>query len=181
MVQRLTFRRTLSYNTSSNRRKIVKTPGGKLVYQHIGKAVSFEFFVFFWWKNFQVKAPKCGDTGAVLRGVKAGRPRQLAQYSKRQKTVSRAYGGSLSCKKFLHIAKTIKQFQPVPSVPASSALSWSRSRRSSSRSSRPSSRPRPPPSKCGSRSTEQCMTNYVNKHRAGQKPNRTTLLEAIQF
>merc|ERR1712035_277055 len=81
MVQRLTFRRTLSNNTSSNRRKIVKTPGGKLVYQHISKAS---------------KAPKCGDTGAVLRGVKAGRPRQLAQYSKRQKTVTRAYGGSLS-------------------------------------------------------------------------------------
>ena len=39
MVQRLTYRRTLSYNTSSNRRKIVKTPGGKLVYQHISKAV----------------------------------------------------------------------------------------------------------------------------------------------
>merc|ERR1739838_1022327 len=47
MVQRLTYRRTLSYNTSSNRRKIVKTPGGKLVYQHISKAA---------------KAPKCGDT-----------------------------------------------------------------------------------------------------------------------
>merc|ERR1712144_31903 len=80
MVQRLTYRRTLSYNTSSNGRKIVKTPGGKLVYQRVGK---------------MAKAPRCGDTGTVLRGIKAGRPRQLAQYSKRQKTVSRAYGGSL--------------------------------------------------------------------------------------
>merc|ERR1711990_936917 len=80
MVQRLTYRRTLSYNTSSNKRKIVKTPGGGLVYQRIGKAA---------------KAPVCGDTGNVLRGIKAGRPRQLAQYSKRQKTVTRAYGGSL--------------------------------------------------------------------------------------
>merc|ERR1712213_4975 len=79
MVQRLTYRRTLSYNTSSNKRKIVKTPGGRLVYQRIGKAA---------------KAPVCGDTGNVLRGIKAGRPRQLAQYSK-QKTVTRAYGGSL--------------------------------------------------------------------------------------
>merc|ERR1711915_745333 len=77
MVQRLTYRRTLSYNTSSNKRKIVKTPGGRLVYQRIGKAAT------------------CGDTGEVLRGIKAGRPRQLAQYSKRQKTVTRAYGGSL--------------------------------------------------------------------------------------
>merc|ERR1711990_442356 len=73
MVQRLTYRRTLSYNTSSNKRKIVKTPGGRLVYQRIGKAA---------------KAPVCGDTGNVLRGIKAGRPRQLAQYSKRQKTVT---------------------------------------------------------------------------------------------
>merc|ERR1712137_184506 len=80
MVQRLTYRRSLSYNTSSNKRKIVKTPGGRLVYQRIGKAA---------------KAPVCGDTGNVLRGIKAGRPRQLAQYSKRQKTVTRAYGGSL--------------------------------------------------------------------------------------
>merc|ERR1711972_1298403 len=70
MVQRLTYRRTLSYNTSSNKRKIVKTPGGRLVYQRIGKAA---------------KAPVCGDTGNVLRGIKAGRPRQLAQYSKRQR------------------------------------------------------------------------------------------------
>ena len=46
-------------------------------------------------KYFQAKAPVCGDTGNVLRGIKAGRPRQLAQYSKRQKTVTRAYGGSL--------------------------------------------------------------------------------------
>lgn len=47
MVQRLTYRRTLSYNTSSNRRKIVKTPGGKLVYQHISKAVCYLFINYF--------------------------------------------------------------------------------------------------------------------------------------
>ena len=45
MVQRLTYRRTLSYNTSSNKRKIVKTPGGRLVYQRIGKAVSTDINV----------------------------------------------------------------------------------------------------------------------------------------
>ena len=39
MVQRLTYRRNLSYNTSSNGRKIVKTPGGKLVYQRVAKKV----------------------------------------------------------------------------------------------------------------------------------------------
>merc|ERR1712018_696463 len=103
MVQRLTYRRTLSYNTSSNKRKIVKTPGGRLVYQRIGKAA---------------KAPTCGDTGGVLRGIKAGRPRQLAQYSKRQKTVTRAYGGSLC---------------GLLSAPVSSALSSSKNRRLSLR------------------------------------------------
>ena len=35
MVQRLTYRRRLAYNTASNGRKIVKTPGGKLVYQEM--------------------------------------------------------------------------------------------------------------------------------------------------
>uniref|UniRef100_A0A2C9KJD7 Large ribosomal subunit protein eL34 n=1 Tax=Biomphalaria glabrata TaxID=6526 RepID=A0A2C9KJD7_BIOGL len=48
MAQRLTFRRRLSYNTNSNRRKVVK----------------------------------------------AVRPHKLAAMSKRQKTVTRAYGGS---------------------------------------------------------------------------------------
>merc|ERR1712137_590309 len=103
MVQRLTYRRSLSYNTSSNKRKIVKTPGGRLVYQRIGKAA---------------KAPVCGDTGNVLRGIKAGRPRQLAQYSKRQKTVTRAYGGPLVV---------------LLSDPESSVLSSSKNRRLSSR------------------------------------------------
>merc|ERR1712109_119040 len=80
MVQRLTYRRRLAYNTSSNGRKIVKTPGGKLVYQRVAK---------------KAKAPVCGDTKTPLRGIKAGRPRKMAQYSKRMKTVTRAYGGSL--------------------------------------------------------------------------------------
>merc|ERR1711928_239687 len=34
MVQRLTYRRRLSYNTASNQRRIVRTPGGKLTYQY---------------------------------------------------------------------------------------------------------------------------------------------------
>ena len=35
MVQRITYRRRLSYNTKSNKRKVVRTPGGKLVFQVI--------------------------------------------------------------------------------------------------------------------------------------------------
>merc|ERR1712114_121702 len=79
MVQRLTFRRRLSYNTNSNKRRISKTPGGKLVYLYQKKLA---------------KVPVCGDTKLPLRGVKAVRPHKLAAMSKRQKTVSRAYGGS---------------------------------------------------------------------------------------
>ncbi|GFO18583.1 60S ribosomal protein l34 [Plakobranchus ocellatus] len=79
MVQRLTFRRRLSYNTNSNRRKVSKTPGGKLVYLYQKKLA---------------KAPRCGDYKTKLRGVKAVRPHKLSALSKRQKTVSRAYGGS---------------------------------------------------------------------------------------
>jgi len=79
MAQRVTIRKRTPYNTTSNRRRIIKTPGGKLRYQHIKKLPS---------------APKCGDCGIALPGIPALRPRQYATISKRQKSVSRAYGGS---------------------------------------------------------------------------------------
>ncbi|KAK9681054.1 60S ribosomal protein L34B [Basidiobolus ranarum] len=79
MAQRVTYRRRLSYNTKSNRVRIVKTPGGKLTYLHEKKPGS---------------APRCGDCGSTLSGVPALRPREYARISKRQKTVQRAYGGS---------------------------------------------------------------------------------------
>ena len=112
MAQRVTLRKRNPYNTTSNRRRIVKTPGGKLVYHHIKKLAT---------------APKCGDCGIALPGVRlppptrpclcpiflsitsrfvnhayadvvlqipALRPRQYATISKRQKSVNRAYGGS---------------------------------------------------------------------------------------
>jgi len=55
MAQRVTIRKRTPYNTTSNRRRIVKTPGGKLRYQHIKKLPS---------------APKCGDCGIALPGVR---------------------------------------------------------------------------------------------------------------
>eukprot|EP00049_Salpingoeca_infusionum_P024597 m.16341 g.16341 ORF g.16341 m.16341 type:complete len:130 (+) comp7055_c0_seq1:394-783(+) len=79
MVQRLTFRRRLSYNTKSNRRTVVKTPGGKLAYQYTGKIPT---------------VPKCGDCGIKLNGIKPARPAEYARMSKTKKTVSRTYGGS---------------------------------------------------------------------------------------
>ncbi|RLV84639.1 60S ribosomal protein L34-B [Meyerozyma sp. JA9] len=79
MAQRVTYRRRNPYNTRSNKIKVVKTPGGKLVAQHVKK---------------QASRPKCGDCGDALQGISTLRPRQYAQVSKTHKTVQRAYGGS---------------------------------------------------------------------------------------
>ena len=79
MSQRLLYRRRLSYNTRSNKVRIVKTPGGKLTYIYATKKTG---------------VPKCGDCGKELQGLRAMRPTELARVSKRQKTVNRAYGGS---------------------------------------------------------------------------------------
>lgn len=79
MVQRLKFRRRLSYNTKSNRRAVSKTPGGKLVYLY---------------KKKRGSVPKCGDCKVKLHGIKPARPKELMSMSRRLKTVSRTYGGS---------------------------------------------------------------------------------------
>ncbi|KAK7680079.1 60S ribosomal protein L34B [Cerrena zonata] len=79
MAQRVTYRRRNPYNTRSNKIKVVKTPGGKLVAQHLKK---------------QATRPKCGDCGNVLAGISTLRPREYASVSKTHKTVQRAYGGS---------------------------------------------------------------------------------------
>ncbi|KAJ2616250.1 ribosomal protein L34e [Coemansia reversa NRRL 1564] len=79
MVQRVTYRRRLSYNTKSNRVRITKTPGGNLRYLHLKKPA---------------KGPRCGDCGMSLAGIPALRPREYTRLNKSQKSVSRAYGGS---------------------------------------------------------------------------------------
>jgi large subunit ribosomal protein L34e len=79
MVQRLAYRRRHSYRTSSNKTKVVKTPGGKLIYHYIKK---------------QAKGPRCGDCGSKLSGIPHLRPKEYARLSRRQKTVNRSYGGS---------------------------------------------------------------------------------------
>ncbi|KAJ8152455.1 hypothetical protein LV156_003011 [Aspergillus fumigatus] len=68
-----------TYNTRSNKVRIIKTPGGELRYLHIKKKGT---------------APKCGDCGIKLPGIPALRPREYSQISRPKKTVSRAYGGS---------------------------------------------------------------------------------------
>ncbi|KAJ6294381.1 hypothetical protein OIU76_022454 [Salix suchowensis] len=40
MVQRLTYRKRHSYATKSNQHRVVKTPGGKLIYQTTKKRAS---------------------------------------------------------------------------------------------------------------------------------------------
>ncbi|KAJ1836566.1 60S ribosomal protein L34 [Coemansia sp. RSA 2711] len=79
MVQRVNYRRRLSYNTKSNRVRISKTPGGNLRYLHVGK---------------HAKGPRCGDCGLALAGIPALRPKEYSRLNKSQKSVSRAYGGS---------------------------------------------------------------------------------------
>ncbi|KAM0234408.1 hypothetical protein ACHAPO_006293 [Fusarium lateritium] len=67
------------YNTSSNRTRVIKTPGGDIRLLHIKKRGT---------------VPKCGDCGSKLSGIPALRPREYSQISKPKKTVQRAYGGS---------------------------------------------------------------------------------------
>merc|ERR1712090_59505 len=83
MGQRITYRRRLSYNTKSNKRKVVRTPGGKLVFQYLKK---------------RPNVPKCPMTGVRLKGVKPMRSCEKSRHSLRNKKVYRAYGGVLSHK-----------------------------------------------------------------------------------
>ncbi|XP_015782412.1 60S ribosomal protein L34 [Tetranychus urticae] len=78
MAQRQVLRRRLCYNTPSNRRKISKTPGGRLVYLYQKKPGT---------------CARCGDCKLKLRGLTFARPHKLSTLSKRHKTVSRSYGG----------------------------------------------------------------------------------------
>lgn len=81
MVQRQVFARHVSWNTRSNRHRMLKTPGGRLVYHIVKKKAS---------------TPKCGDTKKPLQGVPRLRPIEYSRLKKRQRHVSRAYGGTLS-------------------------------------------------------------------------------------
>ncbi|XP_044619588.1 large ribosomal subunit protein eL34-like [Equus asinus] len=85
MVQRLTYRHRLSYNTASNKTRLSRTPGNRIVYLYTKKVG---------------KAPKsaCGVCPGRLQGVRAVRPKVLMRLSKTKKHVSRAYGGSMCAK-----------------------------------------------------------------------------------
>ena len=73
---RVTYQRNHCYATKSNKRKILKTPGGKLTLHHAKK---------------HAKGHKCGDCMTTLPGVKHHTPGSGRRSSN---TVTRAYGGS---------------------------------------------------------------------------------------
>ncbi|KAJ1630984.1 60S ribosomal protein L34-B, partial [Pavlovales sp. CCMP2436] len=83
MVQRITYRRRKSFNTKSNKIRQVKTPGGKLAVSYLQK---------------KPRGVMCGDCKTRLQGIPALRPKEYALLSRREKTVTRAYGGSRCAK-----------------------------------------------------------------------------------
>eukprot|EP00403_Amphidinium_massartii_P048652 CAMPEP_0178465698 /NCGR_PEP_ID=MMETSP0689_2-20121128/51498_1 /TAXON_ID=160604 /ORGANISM="Amphidinium massartii, Strain CS-259" /LENGTH=75 /DNA_ID=CAMNT_0020092651 /DNA_START=60 /DNA_END=283 /DNA_ORIENTATION=- len=75
MVERLTYRRHCRYNTKSNKRKTLRTPGGKLVYQV---------------RHKKVKGPHCRYNTKSNKRKTLRTPGGKLVYKKRQKHVSRA-------------------------------------------------------------------------------------------
>ncbi|KAG6578587.1 60S ribosomal protein L34, partial [Cucurbita argyrosperma subsp. sororia] len=72
-----------SYATKSNQHRVVKTPGGKLIYQTTKKRAS---------------GPKCPVTGKRIQGIPHLRPAEYkrSRLARNRRTVNRAYGGVLS-------------------------------------------------------------------------------------
>jgi large subunit ribosomal protein L34e len=70
------------YNTTQHSAKPIRTPGGKLVAQRVYK---------------KAKGPKCSDCKSPLQGIKHIRSAKYHAMKKRERTVSRVYGGSCCC------------------------------------------------------------------------------------
>ncbi|EKX72667.1 60S ribosomal protein L34a, putative [Theileria equi strain WA] len=98
MVQRVHYRRHCKYNTASNVVKKVKTPGAKLVLQNVQK---------------RAKGPRCGDCKRPLAGISVVRPHLYKNLKRRDRKVSRAYGGARchSCVKDRIIRAFLKEEQ----------------------------------------------------------------------
>merc|ERR1711976_294847 len=79
---RVTLRRRKSYNTKTNRIRIVKTPGGRLVSQYIRK-------------NAGGVRSNC-PLGFRLAGLKKLRNTQYKNMSKNPRRICRPYGGVLT-------------------------------------------------------------------------------------
>eukprot|EP01041_Mallomonas_annulata_P000280 gene280-504_t len=76
---RVTLTRRHAYRTSSNKVKTVKTPGGGYSAHYLKKVR---------------KGAVCGDCQICLPGIKHQDKAYFKNAKKREKTVSRAYGGS---------------------------------------------------------------------------------------
>ncbi|KAL9673597.1 hypothetical protein QQ045_029858 [Rhodiola kirilowii] len=64
MVQRLTYRKRHSYSTKSNQNRVIKTPGGELVYQTLKK---------------RANEPKCPVTWKRIHGIPHLRPTEVQE------------------------------------------------------------------------------------------------------
>nr|AKV16233.1 60S ribosomal protein L34 [Pectinaria gouldii] len=87
MVQRVTYRRRLSYNTKSNKTQIFRAPGGQLRLKYVGK---------------RGKHAKCGVSGVLIKATTATRPANRQRQHSAKRKISRAYGGVYS-------ARSVKQ------------------------------------------------------------------------
>lgn len=79
---RVTYRRRLSYNTKSNKVRNVRTPGSKLVVQYVGKRA----------QGPRSSNDSC-ECGQRLNGIPQLRPYHYKRLAKKDKSVSRPYGG----------------------------------------------------------------------------------------
>lgn len=68
-----------SYNTASAKLRAIRMPGGALKSQRVAKTT---------------KGPRCSDCKKVLPGIKHMKSTEYSRTSKRERTVSRCYGGS---------------------------------------------------------------------------------------
>merc|ERR1712050_747462 len=83
MGARVTYSRQKSYRTRSNKIRQVRTPGGRLVVQYVGK---------------RSKGPQTAiaTSDQKLGGLAATRPSMAHRIAKHRRTVTRAYGGVLT-------------------------------------------------------------------------------------
>ena len=77
---RITRKGRHSYATKSNRAVPIRTPGGRLVSKILVK---------------KTKGPKCGDCKISLPGIAHMKGSAYKNSKKRERTVSRAYGGTV--------------------------------------------------------------------------------------
>jgi len=81
MSNRVIYRRKHVYKTRSNNVRRFRTPGGRLLVQY---------------RNKRVSPVVCGDTKLPLNGIRRVHPSKFSNLTRRSRTVSRPYGGSLS-------------------------------------------------------------------------------------